>query len=105
MAHPCEAHQLIDRALSLMQCIAERFECDIEPELVPVAEKIGNGFGDRIDLQFSALALVDLNPFSQCRAREPDDPRFDEGDFRCPRFPPEGEPDLVWILGCDCVKA
>ena len=84
--------------------LAQRFEGDIEPDLVPVLEEIGDGLGDGEDPDGGALDFMMLDAVGQRRARKADDPQWWETWRGLARPWIDREPDFPGILYGETVE-
>src|ERR1035437_4257784 len=77
IANPADfgvAVDFVDVGLFLEKAILQSFYCDIESDLVPELETVGDGFRSRIDADGDAFDLMGFDSFSQGRPGQSYDP-------------------------------
>src|SRR5579872_5842826 len=65
-ANPGEPFDFIDGRLSCFQRILQRFNGNVQADLVPIFETVGYGFRRSEDAHWNSLQLVDLNALFEC---------------------------------------
>lgn len=96
-------HESVDRP-ALPAVPGERFDCDIEPDLVPVLERIGYRFRGGGDLHRYAFERVAVDPVGESGPRKAHDTNGRPVEGGLASLHAERKPHLVWALRRELVK-